>query len=209
MNLPYLIFGKSIRRAIFASDFKPTGFDGMTFAFLDPDGNEYYTWPDVASMPAIRVKELEALMIMVDAGQPRSGILQLSDAIVKQANDMVSGKAKKKEEAATAIAVLARELTLRHREIIPEEAYYALVATCTARKDENPRMLDRPIHQKKIEAFRAGGQAGHAFFLTCPPFRELLGTLLSTESALLELRSAWTSQSNRLKAVLQSTSSVP
>ena len=148
-------------------------------------------------------------MLMVDAGQPRSGILAISDAIVKHANDLVSGKSKKKEETASAIAVLARELTLRHREIVPEEAYYALVATCTARKDENPRALDRPIHQKKIETFRAGGQAGHAFFLTCPPFRELLGTLLSTESALLELRSAWTQQSSRLKAVLQSTSSLP
>ena len=209
MNLPYILFGKSIRKAIYAGEHRPSGFDGMTFAFLDPDGNEYYTWPDVASMPAIRVKELEALMLMVDAGQPRSGILQLSDAIVKRANDVVQGKGKVKEEAASAIAVLARELTFRHREIVPEEAYYALAATCCARKDENPHTIDRPSHQRKMEAFRAGGQAGHAFFLACPPFRLLLGTSLATESALLELRSGWTQQNNRLQAVLSATSSEP
>lgn len=206
MNIPYLLFGKSIRKAIYANEARPKGFDGMTFAFLDPEGREYYSWPDVASMPPIRVKELEALMLMVDAGQPRSGILELSDAIVKRANDVVKHSGKAKDEAASAIAVLAREMTIRHTEIIPEEAYYALAATCCARADEDPHKLDRTIHQAKIETFRSGGRAGQSFFTVCPPFKALVGTLLCTESALLELRIAWTRQSSRLKAVLNATS---
>lgn len=205
MNIPYLIFGKSIRKAIYAGEHRPKGFEGMTFAFLDPEGREYYTWPDVASMPAIRVKELETLMLMVDAGQPRSGMIEICDAIVKRANDVIKGKGKTKDDAAAAIAVLAKEMTFRHKEIIPEEAYYPLAATCCCRKDENPRTIERPIHQQKIETFRSAGRAGHAFFTMSAPFGMLLGASLCTESALLELQINWTRQRIRLQAVLNAT----
>lgn len=186
---------------------RPKGFDGLSFAFHDQSNRAYWTWADPAHMPPVRFKEIEALMLMIDAGQSRTGLLSLADAIIQQANVVVQSSGKKKDDAAVNIAVLAKELTFRHREIIPEDVYFGLASVCVVRGDENPKALDRPMHMEKIATFREAASAGASFFTSCQPFRSLLNTAVTTESALMELRIGWMQQNARLSAVLDATSS--
>lgn len=188
-------------------DKRPAGFDGMSFAFHDQKGREYWTWEDPAHMPPVRFKEIEAIMLLIDAGQSKTGIDQLSEAIIQQANVVVQSTGKKKDDAAVNIAVLAKEMRVRHKEIIPEECYFGLASVCVARADENPKALDRPMHMEKMATFREAASAGASFFTNCPLFANLLNTQVTTEEGLTRLRIGWTQQSARLRAVLTATSS--
>ncbi len=188
-------------------DQRPAGWDNMSYAFQDQKGHHYWTWEDPAHMPPVRFKEIEALMVLLDAGQSKPSMDKITDAIIQQANAVIQSSGKKKDDAATNIVVLAREMNYRSKEIIPEEVYFGLASVCVARKDENPKALDRPMHMEKMATFREAASAGDSFFTASPPFRSLLNTAVTTESALMELRIGWTRRSARLNAVLTATSS--
>lgn len=203
MNIPYLLFGKSILKAVKANEMRPPAFAGMTFAFLDHEGHEYYTWPDLGAMPTIRLKEVQAQMGMVDSGTGDAILKEVSSVIIEKCNEAIKAQGGAKDEIVATIASLARELIIRRTSIIPEEAYFALAAVCCARKDEDPRGLDRVIHGQKIKTFMAAGRAGDPFFQASPCLVQLLGTALSTLDAFLELRRLWSLQSQRDEAILR------
>ncbi len=199
----YRLFGDRVKREIAANAFRPRDFSGMDFAFLDMEGREYYSWPDVGAMPPVRVKEIEGLMVMVHAGRGDAGLKDVSNAIISKANEAVTLRGKAHDDAVASIAVLAKELLFRRESIIPEEAYYALAAVCCARKDEDPAALDRTIHAQKIDTFRAAGRGGFPFFLPSASFRALLGASLCTDSAFNALLMSWIETAARRRAVLK------
>ena len=203
MNIPYLLFGKSIKRKLEAGYFRPKDFTGMEYAFVDNEGHEYYSWPSVENMPTMRLKEIEALMTMVDSGRADTLMKEVANALIEQANLVVTSTAPKaKNAAAASIATLAKELIFRKDNIIPEEAYYALASVCCARRDEDPAAMDRVIHEQKIKTFRRAGRAGRPFFQASGAFKGLLGPSLSSEDAFLALRISWTAMRERHKMVL-------
>lgn len=203
MNIPYLLFGKSILKAVKANEMRPHAFAGMTFAFLDHEGNEYYTWPDVGALPAVRLKEVQAQMKMVDSGTSEAMLKEVSSVIIEKCSEGIQAQGKAKDEILATIAALSRELIFRNENIIPEDAYVALAAVCCARKDEDPRGLDRVIHGQKIKTFMAAGRAGDPFFHASPCLGQLIGASLCTLSAYQELLKRWTSQRGRTEAILK------
>lgn len=203
MNIVHHLFGKQILKAVKANEVRPPAFTGMTFAFLDHDGNEYYTWPDIGSMPPVRFKEIQAQMVMVDSGTSNSILKEVSSVIIDKCNEGIKARGDAKDEILATIAALTRELVFRKTNIIPEDAYYALAAVCCARADEDPRGLDRVIHEKKIEAFMAAGRAGNPFFQNSACLRQLIAASMCTLSAYQELRKIWTSQRERNAAILK------
>ena len=205
MNILYLLFGKSILKAVKANEMRPPAFAGMSFAFLDHQGNEYYTWPDVGSIPPVRFKEIQAQMVMVDSGTGTTLLNEVSSVIIEKCSEAIQATGPAKDERIATIAALCRELVLRRNNIIPEEALYALAAVCCARRDEDPRGLDRVIHSEKIEAFTAAGRAGDAFFLDCPCLKQLIGASICTLSGYLELRRDWMMQKARTAALIEAS----
>ena len=203
MNIIYHLFGKSILKAVKANELRPPAFSGMEFAFLDHDGNEYYAWPDVGSMPPVRLKEVQAQMTMVDSGTSNSILKEVSSVIIEKCNAAVKATGTAKDEHIATIAALVRELVFRRTRLIPEDAYYALASVCCARKDEDPRGLDRVMHQKKIETFMAAGRAGDPFFQVSACLIQLIGAALSTLEGYQELRKNWTFQRERDEVILK------
>lgn len=203
MNIPYLLFGRSIKRALAADAFRPKDFTGLTFAFTDEEGREYYTWPDVSAMPLVRVKEVENQMMIADAGRSDTVRKEIGEAVAEQvAKGMQSKTLKAALEHFAAIGVLNKEAMFRKEAVIPEEAYYALAAVCAVRKDEDPAKLDRVIHGQKIETFRKAGRAGRPFFQASASFRQCLGLSLTTEAAFAALVSNWIAEAARIRAVI-------
>lgn len=203
MNIPYILFGKSILKAVKANEMRPSAFAGMEFAFLDHEGHEYYTWPDIGSMPPVRMKEIQAQMKMVDSGTSAAILEEVSSVIIEKCNEAIQATGKKKDELLAMIASLSRELVFRRTKIIPEDAYYALAAVCCARKDEDPSGLDRVIHQKKIDTFMGAARAGDPFFQASVCLTQLMGAAISTPAGFQELRRLWTLSRMRHESIIQ------
>jgi len=202
----YRLWGKEIKARLAVDAFRPKDFTGLTFAFTDTEGCEYYTWPDVSVMPLVRVKEVEAQMMIADAGRGDSILKEVTERIIEKANAAIAAKGgKERNDALASIAVLAREILFRKEKVIPEEAYYALAAVCSVRKDEDPGTLDRVVHAQKIEEFRKAGRAGHPFFQASASFKQLLGLSLTTEAAFSALVSNWIAEAARIRMVMQAT----
>ena len=208
MSLIDTLFGKAIRRRIHEGYYRPKGFDGMAFAFVDDAGREYYTWSDVSAMPAVRMKHIEGLLLWADAGMTRPNVEALTTAIEDQVQSLMTGKDAKARGAAGAKAIkLVEELRLRGRDVIPEEIYYQLAAMCVSRQDEDPGRVDDVVQRQKAAMLREAGRAGADFFTGVPAFRSLLAASLTTEAGLLELLGRWTWQRERHRTLMEVCSS--
>lgn len=178
------------------------------YCFHDQHGRAYYAWQRVADLPALRIAEVEGIMLQIDAGLDRKELKQIGDAIAAEIDAAAEAKdAKQRRDHLTRGRFLINELLTRPSRIVPEGAFYALAATCCVRADEDPITIDRFTHQEKIETFRRAAQAKHAFFLRSPTFAALLGSSLSTEGALLDLLVEWARRKTRTEAVTKIASS--
>lgn len=192
IDIPYILFGKRIKRRLANLDYRPNGFDGMHMAFNGPDGYTYYSWPDVGSIPACRIKEIERCLQWLDARTTKKSLEDFEKDLNASLIKIVS---EKKEDArhkmSAHLSALYGELLMRGREIIPEELYYDIAAICCVRETEDPGVYDLPIHESKIKMLRDAGRAGASFFLNMPPLRQLLNAWLTSEEGLNALLMIW------------------
>lgn len=208
MSLLFRLFGARIARELAENKFRPKGFDGMDFAYTDLSGHQYYTWPDIAQMPPMRVSRIEDLMVIASGGTSRERMEEFA-AKGEELNTKAL-RAKNDNERAKFLVMnqaLWNELAKRATEVIPEETYYQLAAVCVCRDDENPSTVDASIQSQKVEELRKAASAGSAFFLTTPVFSKLLGASLTTESAWTQLQANWILQRLRMKGLFQALSS--
>lgn len=204
MRLLFALFGPAIHRYIAKGYLRPRGFEGMQHAFSGTDGRAYYTWLDLGEMTPVRQKHIERCLKFADAGIGEKTLDQLCTAgEVANMEAMKAGKANEKSKAHSRIAYIFGELRNRAKDVIPEEVYYDMAAIFAVREDEDPRTFDVAIHGQKIAMFKEAGTSGHDFFAALPGFKKLLGSLLTSEAAFIELLSDWTAQRNRLKAITQ------
>lgn len=202
------LFGKAIRRRIHEGYYRPKGFDGMTFAYIDDQGREYYAWPDVSAMPAVRIKHVEGLLMWADSGLTRPNVEQLTGLVEEHIMNLINSKDQKARGASGAKAIkLVEEIRLRGRDVIPEEIFYQLAAMCVARQDEDPAMVDEGVQRQKAAMLREAGRAGADFFTHMPAFRSLLAGSLTTEAGLLELLGRWTLHRTRYQTLMEVCSS--
>lgn len=204
------LFGKAIRRRIHEGYYRPKGFDGMAHAFVDDQGRAYYTYPDVSAMPAVRIKEVEGLMLWADAGVSKPSMEAFTTEIEAQAMAALKARDDKARAAALAkVSKLAEELRIRGRDVIPEEIFYNIAALCVAREDEDPRKVDEQVQRQKAAMLRQAGRAGADFFTRMPAFSALLGVSLTTVAALQQLLGRWTLQRTREEVLTRAASAPP
>lgn len=196
------LYGERFRKELYDNEQRPKGFDGMSFAFTDGK-KDYYSWPGVEHMPLVRTKQLEAAMIMIDAGIGTEDLKKLGNAMIEACNDVIAAKSTKdKDKEAAKVAVMAREMMFRREEIIPEEAYYMMAATCCVREDEKQDVWDQVIQRQKEDLFKDQARAGNPFFLAAPAFKAALRPSLTTVEGLSALLISWMRQEQRDKMIL-------
>lgn len=208
MNIPYLLFGNSIKRRLARDEMRPQSLSGLTFGFLDLDGHEYYVWPSPGALPPKRERKVEDLALIASAGKDTDAIAQLTGlgeahlhAAIKEKTDA------KRMKHLTDIGLVFRELNVRNRDIIPEETYYQLAAVMCCRSDEDPMDIDESIQAQKVEAFKKAATQGAAFFLTNPALVMLLGTSLVTERGFRDLLTSWSRTRTYHQSLIQALSS--
>lgn len=205
MKLLFRLFGPSIHRYLAAGSLRPSGFNGMEFAFSGLDGHAYYTWTDIGEMTPTRQKHIERCMRMSDAGIGQNTLDELCDLGEAAIMEAVKGGATaKKSNPLTRATYIFGEIRNRPRNVIPEEVYYDIAALFAVRDDEDPRSFDAGIHGQKIQMLRDAGAKGHDFFDKLSGFKRLLGSLLTTEHAFIELLSSWTAQRAHMEAIRHS-----
>lgn len=203
MNIPYLLFGRAIKRGLASGDIRPKGLEGMAHCFCDRDGRAYWTWPDGMAMPLVRLKEVEALLIMAEAGMPEGTARKVADTIMEKAAKIPGASPKEKDKLAAEVGILTRELAMRRKDIIPMDALLALASVCSVREDEDPRGIDRDIHAQKIATFAKAVEAGDAFFLNSQRLQLLLGSAITSADGFALLRIGWKMKAERLNALLK------
>ena len=204
MRLLFWLFGPAIHRHIANGYIRPKGFDGMSVAFSGTDGRSYWTWQDIGSMTPVRQKHIERCLKMADAGigeKTLTALCDLADAANMEA--MKATKADVRSKAHSRVAYIIGEIRNRPSQVIPEEVYMDMAAVFAVREDEDPRKFDAAIHGQKIEMLTKAMKDGHDFFGVLPALKMLLGSLLTTEAACIELLSEWAAQRARLEALRQ------
>ncbi len=202
MKLLFLLFGRAIHRYIARGYLRPKGFTGMEVAFSGTDGRTYWSWQDIGEMTPIRQKHIERCLKMADAGIGEKMLNELCD--MGEAANMDAMKATKadlKSKAHSRIAYIFGEIRNRPTNVIPEEVYMDMAALFAVREDEDPRTFDPAIHGQKIEMLTKAMKEGHDFFGKLPALKTLLGSLLTTEAACIELLSAWAATRARMEAL--------
>ena len=206
-RLLFTLFGKAIRSHLEANRERPRGFDGMAFAYT-MGGHDYYTWPDISQMPAVRQKHIERAMKFADAGIGETTL----DSLVEMAEGhLIAGmrKGKDADKSLSRVGHILNEIRNRSKEVIPEEVYYDLCAIFVARKGEDPRTFDAAVHTEKVQRITEAGRAGEDFFLQPPALRRLLGSSLTTEASFNELQRSWIVRRLRMKALFELHSKKP
>jgi hypothetical protein len=202
VRLLFLLFGPAIHRYIAKGYIRPKGFDGMSVAFSGLDGRSYWTWQDLGEMPPVRQKHIERCLKFADAGIGEKALNELCDlAEAANMDAMKATKADLKSKAHSKVAYLIGEIRNRPRNVIPEEVYMDMAAVFAVREDEDPRKFDPAIHGQKIEMLTKAMKDGHDFFGVLPALKTLLGSLLTTEAACIELLSEWAAQRARMAAI--------
>ncbi len=207
MRLLFWLWGPAIRRHLEATRERPSGFDGMEYAYT-MGGNDYYTWADLASMPAVRQKHIERCLRFADAGISHKTLEALVD--LAEGHLLVAlRKGKDADKSLARVGHLLGELRNRPKDVIPEEVYYDLAALFVARKGEDPRTFDASIHADKVQALMAAGRAGEDFFMQPPAWRRLLGSMLTTAKAFEALSISWMAQRQRMQSLIDLHSRKP
>lgn len=201
MRLLFLLFGRAIHRYIAKGYLRPKEFAGMDMAFSGPDGRAYYTWMDSGEMTPIREKQIEMYLSLADARISAKELTMLCD-MLDEANmeAMKATGAKEKSKAHSRIAFLSREIRERP-DLLPEDVYYGMAAVFAVREDEDPRAFDVVVQGQKIDLFKKEGLKGHDFFVKLSGLKQRLGASLTTESAFVQLVSAWAARRARMEAI--------
>lgn len=204
----FYLFGKRIAKKLAANNYRPAGFNDLTFAFTDKEGHIYYSWQNFGEMPVVRIKAIEGVLLMIDRRMSDKDIAQIADDQIALIQDGIIASKDKKDraESCAKLTVLAQELKYRARDIIPEDLYYDLAAYCVIRQDEKPNATDRTIHVEKMNMLKEAGKEGASFFLHTPIFADLLGASLTTEAGLLQLLPRWTRMRERKQSLRQALS---
>lgn len=202
MRLLFWLFGQAIHRYIAAGYTRPQGFGGMQHVFSGPDGRAYWSWQDIGEMPIVRQKHIERCLKMSDAGIGEKALDELC-TMGEKANmeALKSSKADERSKAHSRVAYIFGEIRRRPSEVIPEEVYHDMAAVFAVREDEDPAVFDPVIHGQKIQMFEQAAKRGHDFFGKLPALKMLLGSLLTTEAACIELLSGWAATRARMQAI--------
>lgn len=195
--------GSELHKFIEGTYLRPAGFDGMLSAF-SAGGKRFYSWLDLGEMPPVRQKQIERCLKMADAGIGEKTLNELCDmGELANTEAMTAGSKEAKSKAFSRVAYIFREIRNRPIEVIPEEVYMDLAAIFSVREDEDPRSFDPTIQGEKIETLTKALREGHHFFGKLPALKTLLGSLLTTEAACIELLSAWAATRARMAALRQ------
>ncbi len=198
MRLLFFLFGRAIHRYIEQTRTRPTGFDGMEYAYTI-DGVDFWTWVDLSAFPASRQKHVERCLKFAEAHISDATLDTMCDHL-EEALSQGMKRGKDADKALLRCAHITQELRKRPKDVIPEDVFYDLCALFVARKGEDPRAFDPAIHTEKIALITAAGRAGHDFFTHPPELRRLLVSSSGTVKSFADLLISWTAHRIRMRA---------
>lgn len=202
MDLIFSLFGRRIARKLAEDHYRPRNFTDLSFAFTDKEGRKYYAYRNLSELPTSRFTNLQSVLRMADAGMDRKEAKWLGDQILKSNDKLRTAKsAEQRRNAHAELDVLAKQVLIERAEVIPEDVYYDMAATCCVREDEDPGVIDMTIHLQKFAFLRDAGHHGASFFLHMPLFDQLLQRSLTSEAALIELLPIWNREKRKIQTI--------
>jgi len=177
--------------------------EGLSYAFTDLSGKNYYTWPDRGELPVVRFERLMDLMQFWEAKIAPETLVELADGIITAAETAVTGAdAKTKSKALANVIVFANELKLRKEQGIPSIIFHEISALFSIREDENAAIIDQDIHEEKLAALLRETSHGRDFFFRLPHLQIQLSLWAQSRSELRKLLSLSATKDREQSAIL-------
>jgi hypothetical protein len=179
--------------------------EGLVPIGLDSEGNRYYSWEDLESIPKARVNQLQNFAIFDDLKMTVDNLFDLTNKIIEINQKLASNKNEKSKARLHAqIGALASEMQWRTQEDTPLDIILNIASVLAVREDEDPNQFKQTIHEEKVKQLSKEEKDGNFFFLT----HEVFGAL---KPSLIMSGGEWREHSNRLiyrKAQLEKRSGI-
>ncbi len=125
----------------------------MVKRFVDSNGKIYYSPENDFDTPLDRIKAIEICVRQIAAGLSDNEMKKIREAMKK-----ALGEGKKPN--IPMIGHLLIEMERREDMVLHPEVLFDLVANKYIREDEDPFIIDKKIHQEKIEQFKKDSVEG-------------------------------------------------
>jgi hypothetical protein len=146
-KLLYKLFKRQFLKYYFLEQSSKKGFEKMVKRFVDSKGRIYYSPENDFDTPLERIKAIELCVRQISAGLSESEQDKIDLAMEK-----ALGEGKKPNIPMIGHLIIERKR--RKEMILHPDVMFDLVATKYIREDEDPFVMDKIVHQEKIEQFK-------------------------------------------------------
>jgi hypothetical protein len=190
-KLLYKLFKRQFLKYYFLEQSSKKGFEKMVKRFVDSEGRIYYSPENDFDTPLERIKAIEICVRQLSAGLSDSEMKKIREAMKKALNEG------RKPDLAR-IGHLVIEMEKREEMVLHPEVMFDLVANKYIREDEDPFIIDKKIHQEKIEQFKKDSVDGLYDFFYRASLAQYIPYLTKLESEWSEY---WKESEVKVKAL--------
>jgi hypothetical protein len=173
-KLLYKIFKRQFLKYYFLGQSNKKGFEKMVKRFVDSNGKIYYSPENDFDTPVERIKAIEICVRQLSAGLSDNEMKKIREAMKKALNEG------KKPDLAR-IGHLVIEMENREEMVLHPDIMFDLVANKYIREDEDPFIVDKKIHQEKIEQFKKDSVDGLYDFFYRASLAQYIPYLIKSE----------------------------
>jgi hypothetical protein len=167
------------------------GFEKMVKRFVDSEGRIYYSPENDFDTPLERTKGIERCV-----QQLMSGLSDNEQEKIDEAMEKALGEGKKPNIAMVGHLIIERKK--RKDMVLHPDIMFDLVALKYIREDEDPALIDKVIHEEKIEQFKKDSKDGLYDFFYGAGLSQYISYLTKLQS---EWDEYWKESEVRVKAL--------
>lgn len=146
---------------------------------IDSEGNRYFSWADLESIPKNRSNQLQNFAIFDDLKMTVDNLFDLTNKIIETNSTLATEKNQKKRVRLHAqIGALASEMQWRTTEDTPLDIILNIASVLSVREDEDPNNFSRTIHEEKVAQFEKEEGDGNFFFFNHKAFKAVKPSLI-------------------------------
>lgn len=187
----YKLFKRQFLKQYFLEQSSKKGFEKMVKRFVDSNGKIYYLPENDFDTPLERIKAIEICVRQISAGLSDNEFKKIREAMKK-----ALGEGKKPN--IPMIGHLLIEMERREEMVLHPDIMFDLVANKYIREDEDPFIIDKKIHQEKIEQFKKDSVDGLYDFFYRASLAQYMPYLTKLES---EWDEYWKESEVKVKAL--------
>jgi len=157
-------FKNQVNKIRFENQSKPINFENLEEKFTDSNGMRYYIWSkdEMFNMPLIRFQKLQVYIQELQSSFQGQELNEFVKVLEEQVDACVNNAGK----GLAAIGHLIKEVEWRQQALFREDILFKMVGCQYIREDQDPKIWDQELEDKKIAQLMEDSKTGLSdFFL--------------------------------------------